>query len=89
MIPESPKSRFLKSSLAAGHAKLVAQPDFQTVLDAALLQMQWGATSQALGDASATQLRFEGAQSFYRILMTLADKTPDRPQTKGDNLPHQ
>jgi len=84
--PESPKSRFQKTPSAKKHLDLVLLPEVQQAIDATLLQMQQNyGTSTNQADAAAIQLRMEGAQSFARNFLTLADKPEaPKPQPSGN-----
>lgn len=84
---ESPKKKFQKTPQAKVHADLVVSPQFQSTLDAALLQMQYEMGSASdLNTAAANAFRLEGARRFMATLLTLAE-TPTTPRRNtGDNL---
>lgn len=90
MTPESPKTRFLKTTLAKEHVKLLENPLMQQAFDVALLQManDYGSTTNAQ-DAASVQLRMEGARKLVYVFLTLSDKPQSLPAIKGDNLPNQ
>lgn len=89
-MPESPKTRFLKTPHAASVAALSANPAVLAALDAALLQMSWeGGAAQDKVSASARHWQLTGANKFRELFLTIGVKPEPLPKPPRDNLPHQ
>lgn len=85
----SPKERFLSSKNDSEFLfNIVADSRFQRALDAALLQMEWGA--QSLDDQQAGSARYNrmcGARDYIQALLTLPEVAKPQPKIQG-NLKH-
>lgn len=76
-MSDSPKTRFLKTAAAKQFEEWSARPEFQSALDAALLQFNDVLGNTGGGDhlsAAAKRYMSEGATSLARLLSSIAIK---------------